>query len=88
MKTPLHLFWQIPALTISLFLCFVNGGLVSGLADAPAVGSATEAGAMAEAANTAGMLLLSCFLTSLILAAWLSFMPWRSWKAILTVFIV
>ena len=41
-----------------------------------------------EFANTAGMLLLSCFLTSLILAAWLSFMPWRSWKAILTVFIV
>lgn len=93
MKKPLHLFWQIPALTISLFICFAIGGLLSGLAEAPSASSTSpsstdQAEAMAEAAGTAGMLLLSCFLTSLILALWLYFMQWRAWRAVLTVFIV
>ncbi|MBX2872946.1 MAG: hypothetical protein KTR30_12620 [Saprospiraceae bacterium] len=92
MIKPLHLFWQIPALTISLFVCFAIGGILSGLAEtaSTSTGPSTQdqAAAMAAAASTAGMLLLSCFLTSLILAFWLYFMQWHGWKAVLTVFLV
>jgi len=93
MKNPIHLLWQVPALTISLFICFAIGGMLSGLAEtastaADPVTQQDQAQAMAAAASTAGMLLLSCFLTSAILALWLYFMQWRAWKAILAVFIV
>lgn len=92
MKSPLHLLWQVPALTVSLFICFVIAGMLSGLTEAPSTASGSEnsgqAEAMAEAAQTAAMLLLSCLLTAAILGTWLRFVNWRGWKLILTVFTV
>ena len=91
MKSPLHLLWQIPALTVSLFICFVIAGMLSGLTEAPPsseTGDPAQAEAMAEAAQTAALLLLSCFLTAAILGTWLCFVKWRGWKLILIVFTV
>lgn len=92
MKSPLHLLWQIPALTFSLFICFVIAGMVSGLTEtsntADIAGDSSQAEAMAEAAQTAALLLLSCFLTAAILGFWLRFSHWRGWKLILAVFMV
>lgn len=66
--------------------------MLSGLSEAPStangVGDPGQAEAMAEAAQTAVMLLLSCFLTAAILGFWLRFSHWRGWKLILTVFMV
>lgn len=92
MKSPLHLLWQIPALTFSLFICFVIAGMLSGLTETPSTangaGDPGQAEAMAEAAQTAAMLLLSCLLTAAILGFWLRFVKWRGWQLVLTVFTV
>ncbi len=92
MKNPLHLIWQIPALTFSLFICFVVAGVLSGLTEAPSTdgvsADSSQAEAMAQAAQTAVLLLLSCFLTAAILGFWLRLSHWRGRKMVLTVFTV
>lgn len=88
MNKSIHLIWQIPSLTISLFICFAIGGMLSGLAETSSTTADSEAEVMAEAAQTAALLLLSCFITSLVLSLWLYHLAWQGWKAILTVFIV
>lgn len=66
--------------------------MLSGLTETPSsiegTGDPSQAEAMTEAAQTAALLLLSCFLTAAILGTWLRFVHWRGWKLVLTVFTV
>lgn len=86
MKKIIRLFWQIPSLTIGLFICFVIGGMLSGLSESGSDESDPEA--VAAVAQTAGLLLLSCFITVLTVIPLLWYTRWRGLKLSLAVFIL
>lgn len=88
MKKIIRLFWQIPSLTIGLFICFVIGGMLSGLSESGGGNSESDPAAVAAAAQTAGLLLLSCFITVLTIAFLLIYSQWRGLKLILAVFVL
>lgn len=86
MKKIIRLFWQIPSLTIGLFICFVLGGMLSGLSESG--GEEADPAAVAAAAQTASLLLLSCFITVLTIVFLLVYSRWRGLKLILAVFVL
>ncbi len=86
MKNIIRLFWQIPSLTIGLFICFVIGGILSGLSESSS--GETDPETVAKAAQTASLLLLSCFITVLTVWPLLWYTRWRGLKLSLAVFLL
>ncbi|MEZ5039572.1 MAG: hypothetical protein R2828_06760 [Saprospiraceae bacterium] len=86
MTKAIHLFWQIPALTLSLFMCFVIGGLLSGLSSSAASEASPEA--MEAAAQTAGLLLLACLMTAVVIAFPIRYARWGGLKLTLAIFLL
>ena len=83
MKKALSLLWQIPVMAISLFVCFIIGTILSGLANS----APTEAGTTPEdAGQAAGLLFLSCLISVITLAFPLKSARWGGIKLSLAVF--